>query len=212
MEAHSVTEIAEEALCRQLFIDPTFSQPLLRELRVEATSLLALSTPTTRIAPNAKGPGDIDVLISATPHHENALAIEVKRVKVGAEAFHTGMPGKLQNLRRGVQQANLLAQLQFSRAMLLIVVVTDGRERDGLNFAFRGAETRALRQAIDGFPGREKLAPKVGLAFVELTQPIDKDIADAGGIGIRIARPPTMVTQPESLSSAVRALFKQGAC
>lgn len=157
------------------------------------------SDPTTCIVPNAKGPGDIDVLLSTSPHHENALAIEVKRVKIDAGMFYTGMPGKLQDLRRSVRQANLLGRLQFSRAMLLIIVVTDGRERHGLNFAFRGPEVPMLRKAIDEFPDRERLAPNVGLAFIELTQPVDKAIKDAAGIGIRGTFEPRRQRNPRQL-------------
>jgi hypothetical protein len=180
MEIRSVTDIHEAELCRWLFSDPTVSAPLCRELELAPPSLAAFSVPTARIVPNAEGPGDIDVLVSTSPHHKNALAIEVKRVKIDADTFHTGMPGKLQDLRRGVQQASLLGRLQFSRAMLLVVVVTDGRERHRLNFAFRGPEVPMLRKAIEEFPDRKRLAANVGLAFIELTQPVDKAIADAG--------------------------------
>lgn len=208
MQSRSVTDIPEAELCRWLFSDPTVSTPLCRELEIAPSSLVAFSVPTTCIMPNAEGPGDIDVLLSTSPHHELALAIEVKRVKVDAASFHTGMPGKLQDLRRGVRQANLLGMLQVSRAMLLVVVVTDGRERHGLNFAFRGPEVPELRKAIDEFPSREKLTPNVGLAFVELTQPVDKAIADAGGIGIRMGRQPEVVVQPDAVTAAVRAYFE----
>lgn len=207
MESLSVTDIPEAELCRWLFSDPTVSAPLYRDLELAPSSLAAFSVPTTCIMPNAEGPGDIDVLVSASPHHEIAVAIEVKRVKIDADTFHTGMPGKLQDLRRGVQQANLLGRLQFSRAMLLVVVVTDGRERRGLNFAFRGPEVPMLRKAIDEFPDRKRLAPNVGLAFIELTQPVDKAIADAGSIGIRVDLRPKLGAQSEAVTAAVRAYF-----
>ena len=207
VESRSVTDIPEAELCRWLFSDPTVSAPLCRDLELAPSTLAAFSVPTNCIVPNVEGPGDIDVLLSTSPHHENALAIEVKRVKVDVDTFHTGMPGKLQDLRRGVQQANLLGRLQFSRAMLLVVVVTDGRERHGLNFAFRGPEVPMLRKAIDEFPDRKRLAANIGLAFIELTQPVDKAIADAGSIGIRVDLRPTLAAQSEAVTAAVRAYF-----
>ena len=207
MKSRSVTDIPEAELCRWLFSDPTVSAALRRDLELAPSSLLAFSVPTTRIVPNAEGPGDIDILLSTSPHHKNALAIEVKRVKIDADTFHTGMPGKLQDLARGVQQAGLLGRLQFSRAMLLVVVLTDGRERHGLNFAFRGPEVPMLRKAIDEFPDRKRLAPNVGLAFVELTQPVDKVIADAGSIGIRVDHRPEVAAQPGAVTAAVKAYF-----
>lgn len=208
MESRSVADIPEAELCRWMFSDPTVCVPLCLDLALAPGSLAAFSVPTACIMPTAEGPGDIDVLLTNSPGHEFTVAVEVKRVKIGADSFHTGIPGKLQDLRRGVRQANLLGMLQFSRAMLLVVVVTDGRERHGLNFAFRGPEIPELRKAIDEFPSRERLAPNVGLAFVELTQPVDKAIADAGSMGIRVDRRPGVVAQPDAVTAAVKAYFE----
>lgn len=208
MEFRSVADIPEAELCRWLFSDPTVCGPLCRDLEFTPCSLAAFSVPTTCIIPNAEGPGDIDVLLTSSPGYEFTVAIEVKRVKIGTDSFHTWMPRKLQGLRRGVRQASLLGTLQFSRAFLLVVVVTDGRERHGLNFAFRGPEVPELRKAIDEFPDRERLAPNIGLAFVEVTQPIDKPIADAGSIGIRVHRRPEVLAQPDAVTVALKAYFE----
>lgn len=150
MESRSVTDIPEPELCRWLVSDPTVSAPLCRDLELAPSSLPAFSVPTICIMPNAEGPGDIDVLVSASLHLDIAVAIEVKRVKIDADSFHTGMPGKLQDLRR----------------------------------------------------------PNVGLAFMELTQPVDKAIADAGSIGIRVDCRPEVEMQPEAVTVPVRAYFE----
>ena len=205
MGSASVTGIAEDALCRWFFLDLA-ARPLLEELRVSSGSRVLFSSPTTSAFPDARGPGDIDVLIADPQYPEASLAIEVKRVKIQAATFHTGMPGKLQDLQRGVQQANLLADLGFHRTFLVVAVVVDGREREQLNFASRGP-TFDLVEAIDNFPGRARLAPHVGLAFVEIVQPVDKPITDAGGIGVRVVRHSTAVQQPLSVTAAITRLL-----
>ncbi len=132
----------------------------------------------------------------------------MKRIKVGADTFATGLPNKVRQLKHGILQANLLCQLGFHRTYLLIAIVTDGRERTGLNFASRGPTTEIL-QTIERFPRREALDQTVGLAFVELTQPIDKDIRYAGSIGIRIAVEAETIKQSPALNEAVERFNQQ---
>lgn len=208
MESSSVTEITEDVLCRWLFLEPA-ARPLLEELRVLPGSRVWFSVPTTSVLSEARGPGDIDVLIGNPQYPESALAIEVKRVKVESATFHTGTPGKLQGLKHGVQQANLLAKVGFHRTFLLVAVVIDGRERVELNFASRGL-TSELAKAIGEFPRRAALAAHVGLAFVEITQPVDRPITDAGGIGVRVAQQPTGIAQSPALTAGIVHLFSHG--
>jgi len=109
------------------------------------------------------------------------VAIELKRVKIVSETFYTEQPGKLGDLKHGVQQANLLRALGFYRTILMVAIVTDGRDRVGLNFASRGP-TSTLASIIDQFPDNDRLVSGIGVTFVEITQPIDKEINLAGAI------------------------------
>lgn len=206
MGSKSVTDLEEDVLCRWFFLSLA-AHPLLKELCVSPGSHPLFSVSTTSAFPGARGPGDIDVLIANPQCPETSLAIEVKRVKIQAATFHTGTPGKLQDLKRGVHQANLLAELGFHRTFLVVAVVVDGRERDYLNFASRGP-TSQLAQAIDDFPSRAKLAARVGLAFVEIVQPVDKPITDAGSIGVRVVRHSVAIQQPLSVTAAIARLLK----
>lgn len=86
-------------------------------------------------------------------------------------------------------------------------MVTDGRQRSEPNFFGRGP-TRALLDGITQFTGRDRLRPGVGLAFVEITQPIDKDIALAGSVGAWIAQDAQELDQPSTLTSSVAEFFR----
>ena len=65
-------------------------------------------------------------------------------------------------------------------------------------------------KTIDDFPVRDSLDLHVGLVFIELTQPVDKEIQLAGVIGIRIVRRPAEVQQSAMLTNAIRELFRRG--
>lgn len=64
---------------------------------------------------------------------------------------------------------------------------------------------------IDQFAGRDRLRPGVGVAFVEITQPIDKEIALAGSVGAWIARDAQESDQPPSLTTSVAEFFRMKA-
>lgn len=205
MDTIAVTDVSESDLCRWLFGQSPVRSHLASELGFVPDSFTMFQVPTNKLCPHARGPGDIDVLISSSNVPEHTLAIQVKRVKLVPESFHTQLPGKLQDLTHGVQQANLQAELGFHRTFFLVAIVTDGRERIDLNFASRGP-TFNLARIIDEFPGLKQLAPSVGLVFIEITQPVDKDITDAGSVGIRVIHSAQVAFQPAWLTTAVARL------
>jgi hypothetical protein len=129
VQAPSAAALQEAPLSRLLFGESPACRPLVTELRIAPGSCVAFEVPTATLVPGARGPGDIDVLVCGPQTPARALAIELKRVKITPESFETELPGKLPGLKRGVQQANLLGELGFHRAYLLIAVVTDGRQR-----------------------------------------------------------------------------------
>lgn len=207
MQVPSAADLPEAPLSRLLFGESPACRPLAAELRIAPGSCVAFEVPTATLVPGARGPGDIDVLVSSLQTPARSLAIELKRVKVTAESFDTELPGKLSDLKRGVQQANLLGELGFHRTYLVIAIVTDGRQRVGYNFFGRGP-TVELLEGITQFTGRDRLRPGVGLAFVDMTQPIDKDIALAGSVGAWIEWDAQESDQPPSLTASVAEFFR----
>lgn len=207
MEAPAATDIEEARLVRWMFGEEgSLVCPIREEIRVGRWAKTLFEVPTVELVPEAAGPGDIDVLLIEGPSHERAIAIEAKRIKIPPHAFRTGRPGKISGLKQGVAQANLLQRLGFSRAYLLIAIVTDGREREEFNFAFRGPPLEMMRE-IEGFGGAAALHPEVGLGFVYVTQPVDKDIQWAGAIGVSMARHSQEREQSASITEALVRLL-----
>ena len=209
MNAQDATSVDEKPLAKWLFQGLPAARMLGREFRFEAPSRVFFEIPTIELVPGARGPGDVDVLVASSECPQRSVAFEVKRVKVDAATFATGAPGKVAKLKQGVQQVNLLCELGFHRAYLLVAIVTDGRERDVHSFPFRGPTPEILR-IIREFPSRDKLHPHAGLALVEMTQPVDKDIQFAGSIGMQICVEAREVEQSAHLSIAISRLL-QGA-
>jgi len=205
----SVLEPDEAHLARWLFTQSPVLRELQAELRLAANTPVEFEVPTLDLFPQARGPGDIDVLLMNGGQAHEGIAIEVKRVKLPPAAFFTGTPGKVQRLRQGVVQANLLSALGFHRTMLLILVLTDGSERDGLNFASRGP-TWDLARSIDAFPERDRLASDVGLAFIEITQPTGRSFEDAASVGMRLVHQGELRVQSAEVTVALSNRLAQG--
>jgi hypothetical protein len=207
MEAPAATDVPEASLCRWLFGVGSSLCRVRDELRISPGSKVLFETRTADVAPSARGPGDVDVLLVDRLSPQRAIAIETKRVKVSTHAFHTGQAGKIGELEHGVVQANLLRAIGFHRTYLLVAVVTDGRERTDANFAFRGPPLEMMR-AIEAFPAQVKLDSDIGLGFVYVTQPVDKDIQWAGSIGIVIRRDAREREQSANLTAALSRMIE----
>jgi hypothetical protein len=133
------------------------------------------------------GPGDVDVLISNPERPEHAVAFECKRIKVKPETFDTLQPGKMQDLKKGVRQANGLLRLGFHQSYLFVCVQVDGRQQHEYNFFGRGLSGPLVKK-IYGFLNTLELLPGVGLVVAEPTQPVEKHIEDAGSVPIKRVR------------------------
>src|SRR5580692_4441901 len=72
--------------------------------------------------------GDIDVALCGRGCFEEAAVYQVKRVKVGLSQLRYSAPGKLQNLKESVRQANLLVTIGFCKVDLYVIAVIDARE------------------------------------------------------------------------------------
>jgi hypothetical protein len=204
--APSAVDLDEAELCRWLFAQPFLTAQLCAKLGVSGSFRGVFETNTKRFVANARGPGDIDILVCDPAHPEATTVIEAKRVKISEATFSTKAPTKLDACARGVRQANLLGALGFHRTWLLVAAATDGRNRPGANFFSRGI-TFELMDIVRNHPSFADLASHVGLIFVFLDQPVDKDIALAGSFGFDVRREPTSTVQSAPLTPAVRDLF-----
>lgn len=209
MHARSVTDIAEHELAKWFFEFLIGPQPLLNRINIHLPAKIHYRTPISDLFEDVKDGGDIDVLFHSLDAPEDSVAIECKRVKIKADAFIKNNPNKIHGLSKGINQANYLYRLGFSRVYMIVFIVTDGRKRLEYNFAFRGA-SQELVDLVEYFPDFARLINTVGLVFIELSQPVDKDITFAGAIGTNIRRTALPREQSSDLTRRIIELSKGG--
>jgi hypothetical protein len=207
MKTPSATDVNEAELAHWLFTAFMSSRPIAEELCFIPEMQLAFMMDRKVLAPIARGPGDIDVLAANATYPEQAIAVEVKRVKMPSGSYSTSLPNKLQELEKGCTQVGLLREIGFHRSHLLVAVVADGREQTEVSFAFRGP-TPALVKAVKEKLRSLKFHPDVGVVVVEATQPVDKDIQDSGAIGIWTHQGASMIQQPPELTANIAKFFQ----
>ncbi len=202
MQADSSTTIPEKTLVRWLF-----SGPHVRGL-AESVGFgtqwqyeLEVNKP---VVPQRRGYiSELDALVLVDSNPDFAIAFECKRLTVDDMVFDTEeMVGGLPRLKKGVRQANVLYQLGFHQVYLLGLIEVDSRLRSGGSWV-GGGIPRSLFEKIVRFPGREKLRDEIGLIFLEIDQPVDKDVRSGGGIGLRPVRLATARRQESSLSHRI---------
>lgn len=207
MKTPSATDVNEAELAHWLFTAFVPSRPIAAELGFMPEMQLAFMMDRKVLAPIARGPGDIDVLAANATYPEQAIAVEVKRVKMPSGSYSTSLPNKLQELEKGCTQVGLLREIGFHRSYLLVAVVADGREQTEVSFAFRGP-TPVLVKAVKEKLRSLKFHPDVGVVVVEATQPVDKDIQDSGAIGIWTHQVASMIQQPPELTANIAKFFQ----
>lgn len=206
MMAFAAVGIHEAELARWLFTTQPSAGLIASELCFALKSSLAFGVAPSCLGGMATGPGDIDVLVLDRASPERAIAIEVKRVKLPAEAYATSKPNKLQAIDKAYRQVGLLRKMGFHRSYLVVAVIADGREQTGVSFPFRGPPPAVVNLV------REKLTslefhPDVGVVVVELTQSVDKNIHDSGSVGIWTHQPSRSIEQDLDLTKGLRAFL-----
>lgn len=121
-----------------------------------------------------KPKGDVDILLLEPGAPAHATAIEVKRVKVSETTFKTGKPNKIKELKKGIRQANTLADIGFSQVYYFVFVVVDSRDHNCGRCTYDGL-TQGLKATIDQSVSLclKGLAPRIGLMHYEFVQPMD---------------------------------------
>jgi hypothetical protein len=193
----SLAEIPEPDLVRQLLAAPHWHQWLFG-LPGMPEQPRVLQMVDLRHAPGGFA-GDVDILLVAPDQPTVATAIEVKRLKVSAAAFTSGRPNKLQEYDKGVEQANLLAEVAFAQVYLYVIVVVDSRVRNEGRYTYDGL-TPELTSAIQARISLERLAPSVGLVVHEFAQPMDHPPLALAPYAGHLKRLATVRVQPADLT------------
>ena len=156
--------------------------------------------------------GDVDALLFSTSNISEAVAIECKRIKAVVTNGVAAING-IDNIGKGIRQANALHKLGFFRSWLAIIVIVDGRGEVENNFMFRGLPPKDLSNLFKrtfeyALCGKLKLHDAVGIVFFEVVQAKDKIIEHASFISMCICRDATPIEQPDELSGRINALMK----
>src|SRR5262249_44571056 len=96
----SVADIPEGELVEKLMADRRWRASLLGIQGIPATPRVFQRVDLRRARSGFTG--DADIILVAPDNPGVATAIEVKRIKVGASAFDTGQPNKLQEYEKAV--------------------------------------------------------------------------------------------------------------
>lgn len=162
------------------------------------SNVLALPNISLNGLPNTPS-GDIDILLVPPGLASQSIAVQVKRIKVQDDTFRTESPNKLQEIPKGIRQANLLAQIGFAQVYYFVFVVVDSRLRNGGHITYEGL-TSTLRSKLDEVISVNGLEPRVGLMHFDFIQPIDDEPLGAGSYRARLKRLATSAIQPQHIT------------
>lgn len=200
----SITDIPEDQL-----VDRLLSDPLWRSEYFELAGMPRGMAQRQRVLLNtAPGNfrGDIDVLLCAPDHPEQAVAYQMKRIKFGINQLRNQTPGKLQEYKKVVQQANLLSQMGFWQVYAYVIVVVDAREQNRGKNSYSGLSSE-LRSLVASAISTHSLNARVGLATLDFTQPMDYPPLSVGTHGLNLRRLSTPAAQNHDLTKWVAELF-----
>jgi hypothetical protein len=153
--------------------------------------------------------GDIDVLFCAPDLPQQAVAYQIKRVKLGIDQLRNGTPGKLEEFKKLAQQTNLIGRMGFWQVYADIIVVADAREQNteaqrngkltfqGLSSELRSLLYSAVSSAIPLFESR------IGIAIMEFIQTMDSEPFTVGTHGLHVRRFCEPAPQSEELTNWV---------
>ena len=206
MNTPNITDIAEEALLRFLFCEHPLSFRNVPYLGLRSGSPIRFSVRQPFIPALGTRPGDIDALGILDHRLGTAVAVEGKRLKVKPKAFLTGQVNKLQELRKGAEQANYLFAFGFARTLLVVMTEIDSSELTDVHEIFRVPSPEimaAIASALENLP----LEDGIGLLSFIAVQNTEESFLRRGGFSLRLVHAPKDRPQPEALSTTVIQYF-----
>ncbi len=205
--ANSITNKHEKQIITWLFQNALFKRMFYGELKIKETSIVNVEVKEPVISSPNKKPGDIDILLCDINKPNEAIALEAKRIKTIVKKNGNDKINKIEDIKSGIFQANGLREMGFYNSYLALFIETDGRERQDVQFLFRSANKQTLKRLYD-FPQRDKLHRDIGIVFIEVVQPIDREINRAGAIGICVVKEAKPLSQPTSLTNRITEFLK----
>lgn len=201
----SIADIGEHDLVKRLLSDPVWPSDMfeIHGMRSGTQKKPRISLAT---APG-KFRGDVDLLLCAPDHPEEAVAIEVKRIKFGMSALRPGgKPNKLGEYNMAVAQANRLADVGFWQVYLYVIIVVDAREQNAGGISYEGLSSK-LKGVVESVVTPQGVNARIGLCDLDFTQTMDYAPLTVGTHTFHLQRPATAVPQTEQVTQWVAKIF-----
>jgi hypothetical protein len=203
LEHESIADIPEAELVERVVRDRHWRRTLLNLKGIPENGDAFLRVPLGRLAPRAQG--DVDLLLVSPTQPSDAVAVEIKRFKVELAGVRAGLANKLNEFKKGVAQANRLAELGFAQVYLWVIVVADTREQNAGRYIYDGL-TSELRSSVAAAISTSRLRPEVGLMHLEFVQPMDRTPFELGTYGGHLVSPATARPENEAVSERIQRL------
>lgn len=181
---------------RHVALPPRLATPFMFDLKV----------PPQRLGLPKSAFGDVDALLAPVGAPWLAHAVEYKRILMPARTFQTLSPNKLQELAKGIAQANQLAEVGFAFVWFSVLVLVDSRELTAPTGGYLAAPRQLMDRVYESLPLGNCHA-RVGVIVHELTQCFDRPITQSGMIGGRLIRDAQQGNQPAHLTEGITAAF-----
>jgi len=203
----SLADIPEDELVKVLLANGYWRSRLIDYYGIPEDGAIKQRVPLDT-APGGHFKGDIDILLRAIGHPEQAVAYEAKRIKFGMSQLRKGKPSKLRELERAKQQANRLAKVGFWKVFLYVFTVVDSREQNKGQRSYAGL-SNDLKQMIESAVSVQGLDQRVGLSVIDLTQATDNPPFTIDTAGIKLRRQATDAHQSVELTEWVERIFAE---
>jgi hypothetical protein len=209
----SLAEIPEDKLVNRIVTDPLWGRDFFMFYGMPSEMVSRQCLSLTRAPGNPKG--DIDVLFCAPGLPQQAVAHQIKRVKLGINQLRNGTPSKLEEFKKLAQQTNLLSRMGFWQVYADVIVVADAREQNaeaqstgkltfqGLSSELRSLLYSAVSSAMPLFESR------IGIAVMEFIQTMDSEPFTVGTHGLDVRRFCGPAPQSEELTKWVKEVFSK---
>ncbi len=204
-EGNSIGEWGEHEIIKWILDDEFSRQHIIGEIVGKSKNHRVARQIAEPIIEKGELPGDVDIVIWEDGEHQHAVAIECKRVKVTVENTGKEKVNKLTQIEKGIKQATQLRLHNFHKTYLLFLILTDGRNKTGVNTLFRHADGETLEEVYN-VPWHADLHPDVGVIYVQITQPTGRHISEHHGLGICVDKRATEIQQSEKITSRIKEL------
>jgi len=202
-----IVDLPEDALGAALLADRQVRQLIYEALRLGPDTAYALKVRAPFIYSHHEKPGDIDVMLSPQRAPQYTHVLETKRAKVRPGKGGAGQRiTHLTLAQPEVAQVNRLADFEFSRTTLALLVAVEDYARSEISVIMRGMTPQTVTKILN-VSLQAALDPRVGLCVVEIVQPTTRSFSKCGCVGVALLRPPAVVEQPGHVTRRVVSVF-----